>query len=81
MGCQSQPQYVGVCENHPQYEGVFNPRQSRLRYEGSPWGGVRKPLRGTIIGPQAYMSGVLLAYNAEGCQILYEDMWQVPMLQ
>ena len=43
--------------------------------------GVRKPLRGAIIGPQAHMSGVLLAYNVEGCLILHEDIWQVPMLQ
>ena len=36
--------------------------------------GVRKPLRGAIIGPQAHMSGVLLAYNVEGCLILHEGI-------
>ena len=60
---------------------VFDPRWSELRHKGSPWKGVQKPLRGAIIGPETHTSRVLLTYNAEGCPILREGMWQVSTLQ
>lgn len=60
---------------------VFDPPWSGLHHEGSPWKGVWKPLRGMIIGPQAHTNRVLLVYNAKGCPILHEGMWQVLALQ
>ena len=65
----------------PTIPKVFDSRWSGLRHEGSPWRGMRKPFRGTITGPQTHTSRILFAYNAKGCLILCEGMWQVPTLQ
>lgn len=60
---------------------VFVLKRSKLLNEGSPWMGVWEPLRGMIVGPQAHKNRVLLAHTTEGCPILCESMWQMPILQ
>ena len=36
----------------PTIPKMFDPQQSKLHHEGSPWKGVWKPLEGAIVGPQ-----------------------------
>ena len=73
-GCAIQERFL------PTIPKVFDLRRSGLPHEGSPWRGVWKPLRSMIIGLQAHISMVLLAYNVKGCLILRKGMWQVPIM-